>query len=136
MSFASDYIWDVWSETCELSWDCQNSLFSGDMNWQFRDYLATLKVCGNESSDELIIAGSVAGGKAPFSRFETGKSGVPSKTGDRRSEKGKSAGETDPLTGMTIAASPDLTGRGRPKRQTDTASQLVSPDTPPPSILL
>jgi hypothetical protein len=83
MSFASDYIWDVWSETSELSWNSQNPL-----------------------------------------------------TNDRRPEKGKSAGETDPLTGMTIAASPDLTGRGRPERQADTASQLVSPDRPPPSILL
>ncbi|MGC9527045.1 MAG: hypothetical protein ACP5D7_16055 [Limnospira sp.] len=96
------------------------------MNWQFRDYLSTLIGCGNESFEELIIAGSVAEEKAPpFSKFETEKSGVPSKTGDRRSEKGKSARETDPLT-----------GRGRPKRQTDSASQLVSPDTPPPSILL
>ena len=136
MSFASDYIWDVWSETSERFWDCQNSLFSGEMNWQFRDYLSTLIGCGDESSDELIIAGSVAGGKAPFSKVETEKSGVPSKTGDRRPEKGKSAGETDPLTGMTIATSPDLTGRGRPKRQTDSASHLVSPDTPSPSILL
>lgn len=135
MSFASDYIWDVWSETSERFWDCQNYLFSEGMNWQFRDYLSTLKGCGKESSDELIIAGSVAGGKAPFFKFETEKSGVPSKTGDRRPEKGKSAGETDPLTGMAVAASPDLTGRGRPERQTDAASQLVSPDTPP-SILL